>query len=224
MGSDPRTSRGSSLRPAAAAVAALIFLAAGCDGRTAWKREPLPDYGPVTAAAPIPEDAPRVRLRTELGEIVIALYMEQAPDSVANFLEYVDSGFYEGTLFHRVTRAPMIVVQGGGFDAALVARPTRPPIANEAANGLSNLRGTVAMARTDAIDSATSQFFFNVVDNTMLDHVGVNRYGYAVFGFVVEGMEVVDRLSMTPTHAITGTPLREAPVDALMIEEIRRES
>ena len=208
---------------AAAAIAALLLFAGACDGRTAWKREPLPDYGPALAPAPIPEDAPRVRLQTELGEVVIALYAERAPASTANFLEYVAAGFYEGTLFHRVTRTPMIVVQGGGFSTGLVDKPTRPPVPNEAVNGLSNLRGTVAMARSDAVDSATSQFFFNVIDNTMLDHVDANRYGYAVFGFVIEGMEVVDRLSMTPTHAIPGSPHRDAPVDELVIESIRRE-
>lgn len=203
---------------AAGAVALCVALAAlsACDGRTAWRNEPLPDYGAVEPPAPLPADAPRVRIETEFGEVVVALYSDRAPISTANFLEYVDTGFYDGTLFHRVTRAPMIVVQGGGFLAGMQSRPTRPPIANEATNGLSNVRGTLAMARTPAVDSATAQFYFNVVDNTMLDHRDASDYGYAVFGFVVEGMEVIDRISMTPTDG-------EAPVDEIEMRSVRRE-
>lgn len=199
-----------------AAVSMLAVGLAGCDGRTAWRNEPLPEYGAVEPPAPLPADAPRVRIETEFGDIVIALYADRAPVSSANFLEYVGSGFYDGTLFHRVTRAPMIVVQGGGFGSGMTDRPTREPIVNEATNGLSNVRGTVAMARTNVVDSATSQFYFNVVDNTMLDHRGATNFGYAVFGFVVEGMEVVDRISMTPTDG-------EAPVDEIAMRSVRRD-
>jgi peptidyl-prolyl cis-trans isomerase A (cyclophilin A) len=200
-------------------IALALVLAAGtwgCDGRTAWREEPLPDYGPVEPPAPLPADAPRIRIATELGDVVVALYADRAPVSTANFLEYVDTGFYDGTLFHRVTRAPMIVVQGGGFGSGMTDRPTRGPIANEATNGLSNVRGTVAMARTNAVDSATSQFYVNVVDNTMLDHRDPGNYGYAVFGFVVEGMAVIDRISMAPTEG-------EAPVDEIAMLTVRRD-
>jgi cyclophilin family peptidyl-prolyl cis-trans isomerase len=196
---------------------------AGCDGRTAWQREPLPEFGEATAPAPLLPAAPRVRLTTALGDIVVELYVDRAPESTANFLRYVEGGFYDGTLFHRVVRTPMVIVQGGGFTSGLEARRTRPPVASEAANGLSNLRGTIALARTQDIDSATSQFYFNVTDNTMLDHRGADSHGYAVFGFVVEGMNVVDRLSMTPTHVISGTPHQNAPVDELVITSARRE-
>ena len=199
----------------AALLAALVVLV-GCDGRTAWRNEPLPDYGALEPPAPLPADAPRVRIETEFGDIVVALYADRAPVSTANFLEYVDTGFYDGTLFHRVTRAPMIVVQGGGFGSGMADKRTRPPVVNEATNGLSNVRGTLAMARTNAIDSATSQVYFNVVDNTMLDHRDANNFGYAVFGFVVEGMEVVDRISMTPTEG-------EAPVDEIAMSAVRRD-
>lgn len=207
-----RNSRALPLMAAAMLCGALL---SGCDGRTAWRGEPLPNYGPVEPPAPIPADAPHVRIDTEFGEVVVALYADRAPVSTANFLEYVDTGFYDGTLFHRVTRAPMIVVQGGGLLPGMQGKPTRPPIVNEATNGLSNVRGTVAMARTPAVDSATAQFYFNVVDNTMLDHRDAANYGYAVFGWVVEGMEVIDRISMAPTEG-------EAPIDEIAMRSVRR--
>ncbi|MGC8915506.1 MAG: peptidylprolyl isomerase [Thermoanaerobaculum sp.] len=145
------------------------------------------------------EPAPRVRLETNMGVIVIELYPDKAPKTVANFLEYVRSGFYNGTIFHRVV--PSFVVQGGGFDTNFRQKPTRGPVENEAGNGLSNLRGTVAMARTAEVHSATSQFFINLKDNTFLDHRDTTPrgYGYCVFGKVVEGMDVVDAIAAIPT-------------------------
>ncbi|MCP3432045.1 MULTISPECIES: peptidylprolyl isomerase [Stutzerimonas stutzeri group] len=139
---------------------------------------------------------PRVLLTTSLGEIELELEAEKAPVSVENFLGYVDSGFYDGTVFHRVI--PGFMIQGGGFGEGLNQKPTKAPIKNEADNGLHNVRGTVAMARTQNINSATSQFFINHRDNDFLDH-GSRDFGYAVFGKVVRGMEVVDQIAQVPT-------------------------
>ncbi|MBA4727584.1 MAG: peptidylprolyl isomerase A [Pseudomonas stutzeri] len=139
---------------------------------------------------------PRVLLTTSLGEIELELEAEKAPISVENFLGYVDSGFYDGTVFHRVI--PGFMVQGGGFGEGLNQKPTKAPIKNEADNGLHNVRGTVAMARTQNVNSATSQFFINHRDNDFLDH-GSRDFGYAVFGKVVRGMEVVDQIAQVPT-------------------------
>ncbi|GAB1389553.1 peptidylprolyl isomerase [Sphaerotilus sulfidivorans] len=138
--------------------------------------------------------AQKVRLATNLGDIVVELDAAKAPKSVENFVQYVKAGHYDGTIFHRVIDGFMI--QGGGFTPDRVQKPTRAPIALEAGNGLSNVRGTMAMARTAAPDSATAQFFINVVDNLPLDSYGG---GYAVFGKVVAGMDVVDRIKATPT-------------------------
>lgn len=145
------------------------------------------------------QPAPRVRLETNQGVIVLELYPDKAPKTVANFLSYVQSGFYDGTIFHRVV--PNFVVQGGGFDTSFRHKPTKGPVENEATNKLSNLRGTVAMARTGEVHSATSQFFINLKDNTFLDHRDTTPrgYGYCVFGKVVEGMEVVDAIAAIPT-------------------------
>lgn len=137
----------------------------------------------------------KVRLTTTDGVLVLELDRAKAPQSVANFLQYVKDGHYDGTLFHRVI--PGFVVQGGGYDARFTEKPTRAPVKNEAKNGLSNLRGTIAMARTADPDSATSQFYINLADgNARLDTLGG---GYTVFGRVVEGMEVVDKIAAIPT-------------------------
>lgn len=141
-------------------------------------------------------DNPRVLLTTSLGEIELELEAEKAPVSVENFLGYVDSGFYDGTVFHRVI--PGFMIQGGGFGEGLNQKPTKAPIKNEADNGLHNVRGTVAMARTQNVNSATSQFFINHRDNDFLDH-GSRDFGYAVFAKVVRGMEVVDQIAQVPT-------------------------
>lgn len=141
----------------------------------------------------------RVNLNTNYGLIVLELDEAKAPKTVANFVEYVQSGHYNGTIFHRVMNDFMI--QGGGFEAGLKQKPTRDPIANEAANGLRNDRYTVAMARTSVPDSASSQFFINVVDNNFLNYTAPTPqgYGYAVFGRVVEGTEVVDQIKAVET-------------------------
>lgn len=141
-------------------------------------------------------DNPHVLLTTSLGEIELELDAEKAPISVANFLSYVDDKRYDGTIFHRVI--PNFMIQGGGFDKYMQQRPTNKPIKNEADNGLTNDRGTIAMARTQAVDSATAQFFINHKDNDFLNHGG-RDFGYAVFGKVVNGMEVVDQIAGVPT-------------------------
>ena len=139
---------------------------------------------------------PHVLLNTSMGEIEIELEAEKAPVSVRNFLEYVESGYYDGTVFHRVI--PGFMIQGGGFNEGLSQKKTRAPIKNEADNGLHNVRGTLAMARTQNVDSATSQFFINHRDNDFLDH-GTRDFGYAVFAKVVRGMDVVDQIAQVPT-------------------------
>jgi cyclophilin family peptidyl-prolyl cis-trans isomerase len=159
---------------------------------------------PAPTPTPTPKPAPSgpfvalelTQGRAELGTIVIALDKEKAPVSVDNFLQYLKAGHYDGTVFHRVM--PGFMVQGGGFTPELVEKPTRPAIKNEARNGLRNSRGSVAMARTNDPNSATSQFFINVRDNHRLDF-GISGAGYAVFGEVVEGLDVADRISVTPT-------------------------
>lgn len=219
-----RRTDGASLGPATALAAALLALA-GCGGRDAWLHEPLPERPAVQPPGPVAADAPRVRLVTSVGELVVALYPEYAPITVENFLRYVDQGFYEGTIIHRVERGPatLAVLQGGGYDADLQRKPTREPIPLESDNGLSNLRGTIAMARTSEPDSATSQFFLNYLDNPALDYAGPERPGYAVFGVAVEGIETVDRISMVPTHALPGTPFQVAPMVDVVIESARRD-
>jgi peptidyl-prolyl cis-trans isomerase A (cyclophilin A) len=158
---------------------------------------PLLAAGLVLAAliAPSSAWAQKVRLATSAGDIVIELDAAKAPGTVANFMAYVRGGHYDGTVFHRVIDGFMI--QGGGMDARLREKPTKAPIKLEAGNGLSNVRGTLAMARTSNPDSATAQFFINVADNLRLDSFGG---GYAVFGRVIEGMDVVDRIRAVPTQ------------------------
>jgi cyclophilin family peptidyl-prolyl cis-trans isomerase len=163
---------------------------------------------------------PEVLMQTSQGEIRIELYPDKAPVTVRNFLEYVNSGFYDGTVFHRVISHFMI--QGGGFTPDMQKKPTREPIANEAANGLSNKRGTIAMARTGDPHSASAQFFINVQDNLNLDYSGElnsRTWGYAVFGRVVEGMEVVDQIRFTATT--TRPPFADVPVEPVIIEQVR---
>jgi peptidyl-prolyl cis-trans isomerase B (cyclophilin B) len=141
-----------------------------------------------------------VLMKTSLGDIVMELDAEKAPITVKNFLRYVDEGHYEGTIFHRVMGNFMI--QGGGFDKDLKQKPVHEPIKNEASNGLSNDRGTIAMARTSVVDSATAQFYINVVDNPGLNHRDKSQrgFGYCVFGKVIEGMDVVDKIRAVPTE------------------------
>ena len=158
--------------------------------------------------------APRVLLATSLGDITIQLDPEKAPKTVANFLDYVKSGHYDGTVFHRVIGGFMI--QGGGFTPEMVQKPTRAPIPLESRNGLKNERGTVAMARTSVPDSATSQFFINVVDNAMLDQPNArDGQGYAVFGKVVAGMDVVDKIRAVETTSVG--PHQNVPAKPVLI-------
>jgi len=165
---------------------------------------------------------PLVRLETSLGEITLELYPDKAPATVANFLQYVREGFYDGTVFHRVINGFMI--QGGGSDANLNQKPTRAPIQNEADNGLTNQPYTVAMARTSDPHSATSQFFINVADNKVLNHTAKTPkgWGYAVFGQVVQGREVVDQIKAVPTGNRDGyqnVPLTPVVIVKAMVVE-----
>ena len=158
-------------------------------------------------------------MSTSLGDVTLELFKKEAPVSVDNFLRYVTDGFYAGTVFHRVKKGFMI--QGGGFTSALVEKPARAPILNEATNGIHNARGTLAMARTRALRSATSQFYINVVDNRALDHTGFSPedFGYAVFGRVLSGMDVVDRIAAVPTTS--KGPMDDVPVDPVIIKEVK---
>jgi cyclophilin family peptidyl-prolyl cis-trans isomerase len=174
------------------------------------------------SAAP-PQAAPGnpvVVVSTTAGDITLELFKDRAPVSVQNFLQYVADGFYTGTTFHRVI--PNFMIQGGGFEPGMIEKGTRPPILNEATNGLSNVRGTVGMARTRALRSATSQFYINVADNrSKLDHRGYapEDFGYAVFGRVLSGMEVVDRIAAAPTR--TAGPHADVPVDDILIKGVK---
>ncbi|OHB78240.1 MAG: peptidylprolyl isomerase [Planctomycetes bacterium RBG_16_55_9] len=155
-----------------------------------------------------------VKLQTSMGDIVIELDRQAAPVTTANFLEYAQSGFYDGTIFHRVI--PGFMIQGGGFTAKLEKKETRDPIINEARNGLSNVRGTIAMARTGDPNSATCQFFINHADNTPLDYADSGNPGYAVFGKVIEGMDVVDAIAKVKTT--TRNDMDDIPVEPVIIK------
>lgn len=158
-----------------------------------------------------------VIFETSLGNIKIQTNPEKAPISTENFLKYVDEGFFDGTIFHRVI--PGFMIQGGGFTQDMNNKPTNAPIKNEADNGLKNLRGTLSMARTPEVDSATSQFFINVKDNDFLDH-GIRDFGYAVFAEVVEGMEVIDQIAQVATTSKAGH--QDVPVEAVTILSAKR--
>jgi len=159
-----------------------------------------------------------VRFQTSLGDFTIELYPQEAPQTVENFLRYVDEEFFDGTVFHRVV--PGFVIQGGGLTADMRQKQTRTPVKNEAHNGLKNLRGTLSMARTNDVNSATSQFFVNLKDNDFLDHRGPAQYGYAVFGRVTEGMEVIDKIAKVPTGRRKGYD--DAPLEDVIIVSARR--
>ncbi len=163
---------------------------------------------------------PKVHLKTSKGDITLELYADKAPITVKNFLAYVDKNFYDGTIFHRVIRDFMI--QGGGLTADFREKPAMAPIKNEAGNGLSNVRGTIAMARTNVVDSATCQFFINTVDNPFLDHQNntTDGFGYCVFGKVTAGMEVVDAIRAVPTMKAHGAT--DVPRETVTIISIRR--
>ena len=161
------------------------------------------------SSCPTPTSSNEVTLFTNFGEIALELYPERAPITVENFLAYVDVGFYNGTTVHRVV--PGFVIQGGGYDETGREKPTRAPITNEADNGLSNERGTLSMARTSDVNSATSQFFINLEDNEGLDH-GLRDFGYAVFAKVTDGMDVVDEIAKVRTTD------RDVPTKPVVIE------
>ena len=177
------------------------------------------DAAPAADVAKAPV-ASKVLIKTSLGDMTVELYPDKSPKSVENFLTYVNAGFYDGTIFHRVIDNFMI--QGGGFTRELRQKPTRPAIANEAKNGLSNTRGTLAMARTGDPNSATAQFFINVVDNPRLDFTSEANgatWGYTVFGKVVSGLDVVDKIKAVPTGP-QGPFKSDVPTTPVVIEKI----
>ncbi|MFC1685154.1 peptidylprolyl isomerase, partial [Pseudomonadota bacterium] len=163
-------------------------------------------------------EAARVLIKTNMGNIELELDGDKAPLSVKNFLKYVDDGFYNGTIFHRVMKDFMI--QGGGFSQDMKRKQTSAPVQNEAKNGLKNKRGTVAMARTRAPHSATAQFFINHVDNRFLDYPGQDGWGYAVFGKVTKGMDIVDKIANVPTGSTGG--MGNVPKTPIIIESVSR--
>jgi cyclophilin family peptidyl-prolyl cis-trans isomerase len=205
-------------------MAAGTFLAA-CGGgapepppaEEAEESKPEESKAPETATTDVVENL--VEMRTSLGTMKIELYPDEAPATVENFRRYVTEGFYDGTIFHRVIRGFMI--QGGGFTPDMTEKENRAPIENEAANGLKNVRGTLAMARTGDPHSATSQFFINGKDNAFLDHTEptMRGFGYAVFGKVVEGLEVLDAIEKVSTTSRNGHD--DVPVDPVVIESVR---
>lgn len=189
-----------------------LFLVAGFAQPLAWAGEATPG-----TTKPQPGVHPMVTLSTTLGEIVLELDETKAPISVKNFLDYVDSGFYNDTIFHRVI--PGFMIQCGGMTASMTEKPNRSPIKNEADNGLTNNRGTIAMARTQVKDSATSQFFINVADNTFLNHGG-RDFGYAVFGKVIKGLEIVDAIAKVKTGNKSGQS--DVPIEPVVIQSATR--
>jgi peptidyl-prolyl cis-trans isomerase A (cyclophilin A) len=158
-----------------------------------------------------------IRFETTLGDFTIEFYEKEAPLSVANFLRYIDDGFFDGTIFHRIV--PGFVIQGGGFTEDMTQKKTNPTVKNEADNGLKNKRGSLSMARTNDINSATSQFFVNLKDNDFLDHSRAN-FGYAVFARVTEGMDVVDKIAAVETGRRRG--FDDVPVEAVIMKSVRR--
>jgi peptidyl-prolyl cis-trans isomerase A (cyclophilin A) len=158
-----------------------------------------------------------IRFETSLGDFTVELFEKDAPLSVANFLSYIDSEFFDGTIFHRIV--PGFVIQGGGFTEDMTQKKTQSPVKNEADNGLKNKRGTLSMARTSDINSATSQFFVNLKDNEFLDHSRGN-FGYAVFAQVTEGMDVIDKIAAVETGRKRG--FDDVPVEAVIMKSVRR--
>jgi cyclophilin family peptidyl-prolyl cis-trans isomerase len=181
-----------------------LGLMAGCSEKTSKETQDM-DIGPK-----------KVKMETSMGDIVIELNEEAAPITVKNFLQYVQEGFYNGMIFHRVRRTNPAMVQGGGFTVEMVQKETHAPIVNEASNGLKNDRGTIAMARTSNPDSATAQFFINHKNNDYLNYVESRSPGYAVFGKVIEGMETVDKIAVVRTTIRIG--MRDVPVEPVVIK------
>jgi peptidyl-prolyl cis-trans isomerase A (cyclophilin A) len=173
----------------------------------------------AAAATDHPAKNPVVLMETSMGNVKIQLDPQKAPISVNNFLDYVKAGFYKGAIFHRVI--PAFMIQGGGFTTEMQEKPTRPPIKNEAGNGLKNDRGTIAMARTMIVDSASAQFFINVADNGFLNHRdnSMQGFGYAVFGKVIDGMDVVDRIAAVKTGYQKG--MGDVPEKPVLIKSMK---
>jgi peptidyl-prolyl cis-trans isomerase A (cyclophilin A) len=173
----------------------------------------------LAGAADTAAKNPVVVMETSLGTVKMELFAKEAPISVKNFLDYAESGFYDGTVFHRVI--PRFMIQGGGFTADIKQKKTNAPIKNEADNGLKNTRGTLAMARTMMVDSASSQFFINVVDNVFLNHrdKSPGGYGYAVFGKVIDGMDVVDKIAAVKTGMQKG--FQDVPQTPVVIKSVK---
>ncbi len=196
-------------------LSAFLIVASACSG--------TPDVTSETGSqGQAVGDRPVVVIETSMGTIKVELYPEKCKISVENFLKYVDDGFYPGTIFHRVV--PGFVIQGGGLTADLVEKPTLPEIPNESTTGLSNLRGTLAMARTEVRDSATSQFYINVADNRRLDYSGESEkgWGYTAFGKVIEGMDVVDKIVAIPTGP-KGEFEGQVPMTTVVILKVYRQ-
>jgi cyclophilin family peptidyl-prolyl cis-trans isomerase len=158
-----------------------------------------------------------IRFETTLGDFTIEFFEKEAPESVANFTRYIDDEFFDGTIFHRIV--PGFVIQGGGFTEDMSQKRTNPPVKNEADNGLKNSRGSLSMARTNDINSATSQFFVNLKDNDFLDHSRGN-FGYAVFARVTQGMDVVDKIAAVATGRKRG--FDDVPVEPVIMKSVRR--
>jgi peptidyl-prolyl cis-trans isomerase A (cyclophilin A) len=193
-----------------ALIAVIVMVAFACTAYAAEAPKPVKTAG----------KNPVVLVQTSMGNIKLELFEKEAPISVKNFLAYVNSGFYSGTIFHRVI--PNFMIQGGGFTTDFKEKPTNPPIKNEAGNGIKNVRGTLAMARTFIIDSASAQFFINVKDNDFLNHSSnsMQGYGYAVFGKVIEGMDVVDKIAAVPTgmHGdFSDVPKKEVIINSMKV-------
>ena len=193
------------------AVAAACLCFSGCDEEV----DSTPAVGEDTEEKAI--GMKYVELITSKGRIVLELDGQNAPVTSANFLRYTNEKFYDGTIFHRVI--PGFMIQGGGFLPGMMKKPTHKPITNESSNGLKNTRGSIAMARTNMPDSATSQFFINVVDNHRLNYVSDARPGYAVFGKVIEGMDVADAIANTRTGQEGG--FKDVPLEPIVIESVR---
>jgi cyclophilin family peptidyl-prolyl cis-trans isomerase len=181
----------------------------------AAETQPIPEQSPAAQAQPAPAADPVVVLQTTKGDITIELWPDKAPITVENFLTYAREGFYDGTIFHRVISGFMI--QGGGLTANMAPKPTNAPIINEASADLPNLRGTIAMARTSAPHSATSQFFINHKDNPFLNYQGPTNPGYAVFGKVIDGMDVVDAIAAVATGNRAGH--QNVPIEPIIIQK-----
>jgi peptidyl-prolyl cis-trans isomerase A (cyclophilin A) len=200
---------------------ALLLMLAACGGKphpvlfSPGELEAWPTVNPDVLAEQ-QQSLRKVEMVTSMGTVVFELFEDQAPLSVANFLEYVESGFYEGTIFHRVE--PGMVVQGGGYSVDMSRKPTRAPIANEARNGLRNQRGTLGLARTADMNSGTSQFFVNLVDNVAFNGDGITG-GYAVFGRVYEGMSVIDAMALVDVTSAGGS--NTLPVEPIVILSAR---